>query len=172
MFYVTDPIRRGTTITASVVTPRFWKTTWPDPVTHVVEGEDYLSFGVTKDKNMSVALTTLLPNGGEKLVQGKRYKLRWQAAGTARVNVLLYRGNECSKGVNGKQVCGTVVPLSKKRGAALALNVPNHGWLYWTVPADLAEGNDYRIAIQNPKALAQIDQSNRGFSVVAPRSSK
>ncbi len=171
MFYVTDPIRRGTTITASVVTPRFWKTTWPDPVTQVVESENYLNFGVTKDKAMSVALTTLFPNGGEKLVRGKRYKLRWQAAGTARVNVLLYRGNECAQGDSGKQVCGTLVPLSKKPPTALALNVPNRGWLYWTVPADLAEGNDYRIAIQNPKSLPLIDQSNRGFSVVAPRSS-
>lgn len=165
-YFVTDPIPTGTTITASVIAPRLWRTTWPDPVTHVIAGENYLNFALTKDAAMKSSLTVLLPNGGEKLKKGARYKIRWQASGVSRVNVLLYKGNECSKSVSGKQICGKVVALSPKPPTALALNVPNRGWLYWTVPETLEAGNDYRIAIQDPRALPYVDQSNRGFSVV------
>lgn len=165
VFYETDPIAEGTAISATLVTPSGYKSTWSKTQTLTVQSEQYLSFAVTEFKP---EFKITYPNGGEKIEKGATIKIRWKADEYAAVNLILYKGTNCEIGYNGNTVCGYAVNARPTPPTAIAVNVPNTGSYDWKLPSNLVDGKDYRIAIQDPNNLPKIDQSDKVFAIYAP----
>lgn len=124
------------------------------------------------DASNTSAFDIISPNGGEKLVRGAFYTVNWSVYGLNSVNLLLYKGNNCSfSSITGKQVCGMIGEGSgvSIEQARIALNIPNTGSYNWMIPSDLPVGNDYRVSVQNPDYLPFIDQSDQPFEILADR---
>lgn len=133
----------------------------------------WYGIGIPNARADTPSITVLSPNGGEQWEIGKTYQIKWSAPLLNLVNILLYKGNNCSlNSVTSKQVCGNVVNFSQTPPTALAVNMPNTGLYSWIVPSFLTTGEDYRIAIQNPDNLPFIDQSDASFSIIAPTSTR
>ncbi|MDX1607753.1 MAG: hypothetical protein R3251_00885 [Candidatus Spechtbacterales bacterium] len=47
VYFESDPIPEGTEITLTLIEPEGWRSTWPDPVTHVVKSEYHFGFALT-----------------------------------------------------------------------------------------------------------------------------
>lgn len=163
IFYETDPIQEGITITATLITPAGYKSTWNKTQIMTVQSEQYLFFAVAKSE---FKITS--PNGGEKIEKGTTIKIRWKADEYANVNLILYKGTNCEVGIDGSTVCGRTVSVHPTPPTAIAVNVPNTGSYDWKLPSNLVLGSDYRIAIQDPNNLPKIDQSDKAFTVLAP----
>jgi len=90
-------------------------------------------------------ITVLSPNGGDNLILGKTYKIRWTTSNAASrvVDILLFRGDNFVKNI----------VLDHKNYGQYA-NQAN-----WTVPFNLSIGTDYRISV-----ISQEEYSVRGSS--------
>jgi hypothetical protein len=123
--------------------------------------------GACIKQSTTTSITVLSPNGGEKWEKGKTYIIRWSSS-LSKVNLILYKGFNCSySSVISKNVCGNVFDLSPTPPTFIAVDVPNTGSYNWTIPSIIPDGNDYRIAVQNPSNLPYIDQSDEAFSIVS-----
>ena len=166
VFYESDPILEDTAISATLVSPYGYKSTWSKTQTLTVQSGQYLSFAVTEYKP---EFKTIYPNGGEKIEKGKTITIRWKADEYANINLILYKGTTCEAGIDASTVCGRVVDLYPAAPTAIAINVANTGSYDWKVPSNLADGSDYRIAIQDPKNLPKIDQSDKVFTIFSAK---
>jgi len=127
-----------------------------------VQGPDILTVNIN-----SAGLAMVSPNGGEKLVAGQTYIIRWKATDLDVVDLLLYKGNNCSTGISPDiQVCGYTVDVQPTIPTALAFKIPNTGSYDWTVPKNLPSGDDYRIAVQNYYNLPYISESKGAFTII------
>lgn len=127
-----------------------------------VQGSDI----VTTNLN-SVGLAMISPNGGENLVMDHSYNILWKtAANNDRVDLILYKGNNCSTGIKSDiQVCGNVYDVNSAPPTAIATDIPNTGSYAWIVPITLPTGSDYRIAVQSTNNLSYIAQSQGAFTI-------
>lgn len=114
-------------------------------------------------------IKVFFPQGGESLIKGRTYMLKWEAPESWKaVNLLLYKGNTCSfSSITKNKICGRGYPLSPTPPTALVLDVPNIGTLEWTVPTSLPDGNDYWITIQDPSYLPFVIQSDAPFTIIS-----
>lgn len=159
----------GTAVSiASIVVPNLPPGTYPVSVQVGSYLTNSVNFTITSAGSATPILTVLSPNGGEKWIKGSIYSIKWSATNLGNVNLILYKGNNCSYSsvING-QVCGYVYPLAPTPPTAIAVNVPNTGSFSWTLPSSLPDGDDYRVAVQNPNYLPFIDQSDAPFSIVS-----
>ncbi|MFA5993673.1 MAG: Ser-Thr-rich GPI-anchored membrane family protein [Parcubacteria group bacterium] len=116
--------------------------------------------------NVQANTIMISPNGGEIWKKGEAHEITWSTEKIAsdKINIILYKGNNCSlNNITGKQICGWAY------SPALALEVPNTGQYTWTISTSLTNGNDYRMAIQNPNNLPFTLQSDASFSIVDVR---
>lgn len=96
-------------------------------------------------------LTLIAPNGGESMIQGRQYAVRWSSqsiAASSTVWIRLFR--------NGVFV------------TTIASGTPNDGILYWTIPASAGTGSGYQVRITLLGDNGVYDLSNRGFTIAMP----
>lgn len=102
------------------------------------------------------ALCLLTPNGGESWARGAQQVIRWSVAGDAgdQARILLLRDG--------------LTALAIARSAPVAA-----GEFRWTVPADMAKGNRYRLRIVSRQHPGLLDDSDGPFSIgMAPPGSR
>lgn len=91
-------------------------------------------------------IKVIYPNGGEVLKTGSQVQIKWQSTG----------------------ISGKVVIILYKRGikhSVITKTTPNSGIFNWAIPANLPEGNDYRIRIRSLRDLSINDFSDRNFTI-------
>lgn len=91
-------------------------------------------------------IKVLHPNGGETLKIGSPVKIKWQSTG----------------------ISGKMVIILYKRGikhSVITRATPNTGIFNWAIPANIPEGNDYRIRIRSLRDLSINDFSDRDFII-------
>ncbi len=98
----------------------------------------------------SKSITVISPNGGEKLVKGATYPIKWNSSGVDSVYIKLRKGADTYNGPEGE--------VSK--------TISNSGIFFWTIPATLPDGSDYAIRIVDGTAVV-LDDSDSLFSITA-----
>lgn len=99
----------------------------------------------------SSSFTVIAPNGGEQLVQGKSYTIRWTSTGNpSNVRISLYESG------NYKNI--------------LAAEVPDTGSWTWNTPLTLTKGSNYSIRIFTQAYPNNWDDSNNYFSIISETS--
>lgn len=97
----------------------------------------------------SASVDVQTPDGGEQWTIGSTQEIRWIGpAGATRVRISLYKGGNFL--------------------STLAGDTANDGSFTWVVPASLAPGNDYHIAVAKGGDNTIRDTSANSFTVVAP----
>lgn len=125
-----------------------------------------LTGGILVWQRSSHDVKVLSPNQNEKWEKGNTHKIKWRAPGWDSVNIILYKGKDCSlSSITGKKVCGFGYALSSTPPTAIAVNAPNSGSFSWQIPTFVAAGDDYSIGISNPNNLPYLIQGNF-FSIV------
>jgi len=98
------------------------------------------------------SITVTSPNGGERLIIGQSYDIRWNT-NVNKVNI------EISK--------GSISNFIKH----IAIDVPGNSTYRWTVPSNLISGDDYRILVStmtaDRRSVEYYDMSDVSFSIVA-----
>lgn len=94
-------------------------------------------------------ITVLAPNGGETLVSGESWTLRWAFTGTAgdTVNIVAWKGST---------------------SRVIAIGTRNDGSFIWPVPLNYLPGPDYRIEISSVSVPAIRDTSDSTFAIATP----
>ncbi|MDP3729837.1 MAG: GPI anchored serine-threonine rich family protein, partial [bacterium] len=129
-------------------------------------------FTIAAPTTATPSIKLLSPNGGEKLTTGQNYTITWSGVGSPeQVRILLYKGNalniyETSTFGN---IYGSI--YFPPNSSSLALNITTGsdiGHYTWSIPANLATGDDYRIRIDLCEATgycAISDQSDAPFTI-------
>ncbi len=94
------------------------------------------------------SITVLEPNGGEQWCRGTQQLVRWEANNVDKVDILLSS--------DGGQHYNTVL--------AENLDASQGSWL-WDIPADFAQGTQYRILVRNRQDTTVADESDDNFAV-------
>ena len=92
--------------------------------------------------NSGPHITVTTPNGGEKINTGSNYTIKWSASTTGKVSINLYKGSSKVKTV--------------------AKDIANTGTYSWSVPADLKDGDDYKIQLSDGSI---DDKSDTNFTI-------
>jgi hypothetical protein len=100
-----------------------------------------LAFGLGSQS----AITVTSPNGGNQLEAGKSYNFTWTDNISENVRLNLYQGGSFKQTINS--------------------NTPSDGSHYWTLPANLAPGSNYRIKIASVSNSNVDDWSDSEFTV-------
>jgi murein DD-endopeptidase MepM/ murein hydrolase activator NlpD len=100
-----------------------------------------LAFGLGSQS----AITVTSPNGGNQLEAGKSYNFTWTDNISENVRLNLYQGGTFKQTINS--------------------NTPSDGSHYWTLPANLAPGSNYRIKIASVSNSNVDDWSDSEFTV-------
>jgi hypothetical protein len=86
------------------------------------------------------------PNGGEVLKAGTRIQIKWQSEGLqSKVVIVLYK-----KGI---------------KHLVISPQTDNNGTFSWRIPANIPEGNEYRVRIRSFEELSVNDFSDRDFTI-------
>jgi len=93
-------------------------------------------------------ITVLNPNGGEIWQKGTTQTIKWNSSNVSKLYIKLRKGNDTYPGAEG----------------VVSEVIPNNGFLQWTVPATLPEGNDYAIRVVD-SASGLLDDSDSFFSI-------
>lgn len=108
----------------------------------------------TIDVDVQPPVTVVAPNGGENWERGKMYDIKWKAASSAE-----------TKGTN-----PITIDLFKAGAKVrnLFTNITDDSVEPWTVPADLAPADDYKIGITfcPEETKCYSDLSDKPFSIV------
>ena len=113
--------------------------------------------GVSNTLNFTIyekTLTLISPNGGERWEVGKRYEIRWRAAGVKYVDIVLERGATQTY-IARRVPTGIYHPLTETEGRYL-----------WAIPTDIPPADDYYIKIWDSEKLVPKDASDGPFSIV------
>ncbi len=94
------------------------------------------------------SITVLEPNGGEQWCRGTQQLVRWEANNVDKVDILLSS--------DGGQHYNTVL--------AENLDASQGAWM-WDIPADFAQGTQYRILVRNRQDTTVADESDDNFAV-------
>ncbi|MCK5003809.1 MAG: hypothetical protein KAS21_01915 [Candidatus Aminicenantes bacterium] len=96
------------------------------------------------------ALTLISPNGGEELISGKTFMIKWNYEDSANSdkNVIL------------------VLYKNGIKFITISESTSNTGSFIWTIPSETPSGNKYRIRIRSQKELSLNDFSDRDFSIL------
>ncbi|MDP2951617.1 MAG: Ser-Thr-rich GPI-anchored membrane family protein [bacterium] len=98
----------------------------------------------------SKSITVITPNGGETLLKGTTYPIKWNSSNVDSVYIKLRKGSDTYYGPEGE--------VSKV--------IANAGIFLWTIPQALPDGDDYGIRIVDGTAVA-LDDSDALFSITA-----
>lgn len=101
------------------------------------------------------SITVISPNGGENLLKGATYPIKWNSSNVDSVYIKLRKGADIKSAdtYNGSE--GEVSKI-----------ISNSGIFFWTVPSTLPDGNDYAIRIVDGTAVV-LDDSDSLFSITA-----
>jgi hypothetical protein len=95
------------------------------------------------------SITVLSPNGGERLIKGSTYTIKWSVSNNTWININLLKGSSKYIGIAGP----ADQPLPQ-------------GYYNWTIPTFLPDGDDYTIRISDNTGVV-FDDSDAAFSIVA-----
>jgi hypothetical protein len=95
-------------------------------------------------------ITVTSPNGGERLVKGSTYRIKWNSNGAPNVNITLRHGNVTPNDSSG----------------IIATNIVNQGYYDWIVPENLAPADYYYIGVWH-STNGFGDLSDAAFSILA-----
>jgi hypothetical protein len=99
--------------------------------------------------NPAESLRIIYPNGGEILKKNTTVQIKWVSSANTPPNenviLVLYK-----KGI---------------KHSVITKATPNNGRFPWRIPANVADGGDYRIRIRLVKNLSVNDFSDRNFSI-------
>jgi len=96
----------------------------------------------------SPTITVVRPNGGEVWIFGISEQLQWTSQNVSGiVHIELWRGGALER--------------------TIASNTANDGVHDWTVPGNVAPGNDYRIRVTSVNPPAVFDESDAAFRIEA-----
>ena len=101
-----------------------------------------------KESDETPQCALLFPNGGEWLLKGKEYNIKWFDKDAKSVRIELYKSGAKLK---------TIVN-----------STDNSGEYLWNVPDNLDNSNDYKIMIINEEDENISDQSNSDFTIIIP----
>lgn len=92
------------------------------------------------------SITVLSPNGGETLVAGASYDIRWNTSGNVPI---------------------VDITINNPQHVYVASSIQNTGWYLWNIPAGFAPGN-YKIQITPPTgdSTRPIDVSDNSFRII------
>jgi hypothetical protein len=90
-------------------------------------------------------ITIQTPNGGETFFRTRNHNIVWTDNIPENVNIDLFRGGSFLR--------------------PIAANVPSNGNFQWTVPADVAIGNNYRVRIRSTVDSTIRDLSDNDFAI-------
>lgn len=148
----------ATTLTVTPITPVPTTSVTVTPITPVTTMQSTTETSpvpasptpVSSTSVLQKSITLLSPNGGEKLLKGLTYAIKWNASGVDSVYIKLRKGADTYNGPEGE--------VSK--------TISNAGIFLWTVPKTLPDGADYAIRIVDGTATV-LDDSDSLFSIAA-----
>ncbi len=96
------------------------------------------------------SITVTSPNGGEQMIRGSNYDIRWTKSGPTgnKVNIELWKGGVYFQ---------TIFSL-----------IDNDGKKTWSIPSTLLESNSYKIKIIDASNANVFGMSESNFSIVSP----
>ncbi|MCK4859057.1 MAG: hypothetical protein KAS87_00675 [Candidatus Omnitrophica bacterium] len=102
--------------------------------------------GINCDWTASVTVTS--PNGGETWIAGETYNIEWDTVGYLPIiEINLYKGDSYER--------------------RLVSGLANDGGYSWTIPADVAPGDDYKIRVEGAvNGVIDEDFSDDYFSII------
>ena len=101
-----------------------------------------------KESNEIQECNVIFPNGGEWLLKGQEYNIKWFDQHADFVRIELYKSDLKVK---------TIVNSTNNSGEYL-----------WNIPVNLNDGNDYKIKIVNVEDNDISDESNSLFTIIIP----
>ncbi len=107
-----------------------------------------LNTSCKKESNEIQECNVLFPNGGEWLLNGHEYNIKWFDKHADLVRIELYK--------------------SDSKVETIINSTNNSGEYLWIVPNDLDDGNDYKIKISNVDDDNISDESNSVFTIRIP----
>lgn len=128
------------------------------------------TIGQTAEKIFSYrvwySLKVFYPNGGETLIKGQTYDIRWEGKidSLDDIDISIYKGNNCYFNTSyNTQICGSLYEVGYPNKAGV-IQTKNTGSYLLTLPNELPDGDDYRFTVQ-AHFSSVLDQSDQAFSI-------
>ena len=124
------------------------------------ESDGYISIVASQTLLPSPSIKILSPNGGETWKAGPpiQMEIRWSSVKEIPgFNLALYKGGVFQRSMGIQNVNAQISQSG---------NVTQH-LTYWPIPAEISEGNDYRIRISSAMNGNVFDESDNYFSIVS-----
>lgn len=130
------------------------------------------------------SVTIISPNGGEKIIAGQRYQIRYKTSGiSSEQHMVIALANINSDEIarvgekNITQGVNVTVPPNNANARYIQSNfsgfpdVTNTGVYYWQVPSNIPTGSNYYLYIGEGVKMGATDFSDHAFSIVSNSSS-
>ncbi len=104
------------------------------------------------------SVTVLTPNGGETLIKGQTYRIKWDSQNLSKVYLKLYKGQSVYHDPN----------FQPESAISLDPVYAGSGYFDWVVPTTIPDGGDYTIKIATGDYGDLSDFSDAPFTITSP----